>query len=449
MIPPLVLDAKPGHYVLDMCAAPGSKTAQLLESMMESDSFPDGLVIANDSDQKRAYMLVHQGKRLQTPCLMVTNHPAQEFPKIWMDQDPENPHYLQFDRVLADVPCSGDGTLRKNKTIFATWNANVANSLHSVQLSILNRGCELLKIGGRLVYSTCSFNPIENEAVVAAMLNKAEGSFRLVDVSTKLPELKRKPGLTNWIVRKNGQFYEEFKEGQELNETMFPPNNVEALGLERCIRVYPHLQNYGGFFVAVFEKTGAYGPLDRGKPPKCKKRYFLLYFRVLQTESDEIKSVKVILSDEEKTPKSSGWFGGKELPFLFLDKDDPLVSSMCKSYGLAQLFPRDLFLVRSEDRDFRNVYLASEKTKAVLTASNSNVLKVVNTGVKLFTKANIGEFRISAEAIQTITPYLTGQREINISYQDLAVLIRTQYPKFHEFSKQGQKTFENLGKLFH
>jgi 16S rRNA C967 or C1407 C5-methylase (RsmB/RsmF family) len=265
-------NTQPLNYHTDHSAAPGSKTAQLLESVMESDKFPDGLVIANDSDQKRAYMLVHQGKRLQTPCLMVTNHAAQEFPKIWMDQDLEKPYYLQFDRVLADVPCSGDGTLRKNKTIFATWNVNVGNSLHSLQLSILNRGCELLKVGGRLVYSTCTFNPIENEAVVAAMLNKGNGSFRLVDVSTKLKQLNRKPGLTKWTVRKNGQFYNEFQDGQELHESMFPPKNVEELGLENCIRVYPHLQNYGGFFVAVFEKTAAYGPLDKGKPPKNKKR---------------------------------------------------------------------------------------------------------------------------------------------------------------------------------
>ena len=303
MIPPLVLDAKPGHYVLDMCAAPGSKTAQLLESVMESEKFPDGLVIANDSDQKRAYMLVHQGKRLQTPCLMVTNHAAQEFPKIWMDHDSENPYYLQFDRVLADVPCSGDGTLRKNKTIFATWNVNVANSLHSVQLSILNRGCELLKVGGRLVYSTCSFNPIENEAVVAAMLNKGEGAFRLVDVSSKLKELKRKPGLTKWVVRKNGKFYDEFLEDQELHQSMFPPKNAETLGLEKCIRVYPHLQNYGGFFVAVFEKTAEYGTLHRGKPPKNKKRYYY----ILNLEQFKLLMMKLNLFKLRIRMKKSLW----------------------------------------------------------------------------------------------------------------------------------------------
>ena len=85
MLPPLLLDVQPGHKVLDMCAAPGSKTAQLLEAVTggENDaSFPEGLVIANDSDQKRAYLLVHQAKRLQSPCLLVTNHEGQEFPKI-------------------------------------------------------------------------------------------------------------------------------------------------------------------------------------------------------------------------------------------------------------------------------------------------------------------------------------------------------------------------------
>lgn len=87
MIPPLMMDIKPGHFVLDMCAAPGSKTAQLLEAIVaDSTGYPDGLVIANDSDQKRAYMLVHQTKRLQNPCLIVTNHEAQIFPRLIVEQ---------------------------------------------------------------------------------------------------------------------------------------------------------------------------------------------------------------------------------------------------------------------------------------------------------------------------------------------------------------------------
>jgi 16S rRNA C967 or C1407 C5-methylase (RsmB/RsmF family) len=87
MLPVLFMDVKPGQYILDMCAAPGSKTAQLLENLIdEKQDFPDGLVVANDSDQKRAYLLVHQAKRLQTPCLLVTNHDGQDFPKIVIEQ---------------------------------------------------------------------------------------------------------------------------------------------------------------------------------------------------------------------------------------------------------------------------------------------------------------------------------------------------------------------------
>jgi 16S rRNA C967 or C1407 C5-methylase (RsmB/RsmF family) len=86
---------------------------------------------------------------------------------------------MQFDRILCDVPCSGDGTLRKNKTIYKTWSHTQGNGLHHIQLNILKRGCSLLKVGGRIVYSTCSFNPIENEAIVAAMLNEANGKYIL------------------------------------------------------------------------------------------------------------------------------------------------------------------------------------------------------------------------------------------------------------------------------
>jgi 16S rRNA C967 or C1407 C5-methylase (RsmB/RsmF family) len=72
-----------------------------------------------------------------------------------------------YDRIICDVPCSGDGTLRKNPNIWAEWTPEFAMGLHSLQLRIAQRGAALLKVGGYMVYSTCSFNPIENEAVVA------------------------------------------------------------------------------------------------------------------------------------------------------------------------------------------------------------------------------------------------------------------------------------------
>ena len=90
---------------------------------------------------------------------------------------------LKFDRILCDVPCSGDGTLRKNFTLWKNFNSHMGHALHPLQLEILERAFALLKKGGRLVYSTCTFNPIEDEAVVAAALSRHIKQIELVDVS--------------------------------------------------------------------------------------------------------------------------------------------------------------------------------------------------------------------------------------------------------------------------
>jgi len=88
-------------------------------------------------------------------------------PNLKIDKHNNN---MKFDRILCDVPCSGDGTLRKNPALWKNFNANLGHSLHALQLEVLTRAFAMLKKGGRLVYSTCSFNPLENEAVIAAAL---------------------------------------------------------------------------------------------------------------------------------------------------------------------------------------------------------------------------------------------------------------------------------------
>jgi 16S rRNA C967 or C1407 C5-methylase (RsmB/RsmF family) len=74
---------------------------------------------------------------------------------------------ILFDRILCDVPCSGDGTIRKALDIWRRWTPGNGNGLHPLQLRIALHACQMLKVGGRLVYSTCTFNPVEDEAVVA------------------------------------------------------------------------------------------------------------------------------------------------------------------------------------------------------------------------------------------------------------------------------------------
>ena len=334
MIPPLLMDVRPGMTVLDLCAAPGSKAAQLIEMVHGGEearmrkvaqrvrkeegreSSPDGdkieeemkdeesggdwsddgrttgLLIANDSDYKRAHMLIHQMKRLNSPNLIVTNHDATLYPSIKLPSDPvsegkqEIGKYLKFDRILADVPCSGDGTTRKNVNIWKEWIPGNSLGLFTTQEKILVRALSMLKVGGRVVYSTCSMNPVENEAVVASAIDRCGGlsKVEVIDCSKALPELKRRPGLVSWkVMDKQGKIWNTWqdveshkeKEGIEglgrLTGGMFPPTNgsdSERIPLERCMRIYGHLQDTGGFFITVLEKKSEIKARSDGQSKK-------------------------------------------------------------------------------------------------------------------------------------------------------------------------------------
>ena len=281
MIPPLFLDVQPHHRVLDMCAAPGSKTSQILEFLhMHHKSTPEGCVVANDMEAGRAKMLIHQLKRLQTPCVAITNHDARRicaYPLGHSSDVLREERVLRYDRILADVPCSGDGTLRKSPDIWKSWTPANGIGLHGMQLQILCNGMSLCAPGARLVYSTCSLNPIEDEAVIAEALRRNQ-SFELVDCSSHLPGLVRSSGLTSWRVYEKGTksdtelkyvpTYEGMDAQQKhvsgLKPSMWPPSAEEAhkMHLERCMRVLPHQQDTGGFFIAVMVKRVAVVKVD-------------------------------------------------------------------------------------------------------------------------------------------------------------------------------------------
>lgn len=215
MIPPVVLDVREGMSVLDMCAAPGSKTCQLLEvvgglsadavgNLREDNVEPRGYVVANDADSKRAYMLVNQLRRMNSPSVFVTSCDGQYFPILDENSAKGTDREGTFDRVLADVPCSGDGTIRKNPGIWKRWNQLGSLALHPLQLSIALRGARLTKVGGCMVYSTCSMNPMENEAVVAELLRIADGSLVLEDPRDRMEGLVARPGWSSWRVLREG-----------------------------------------------------------------------------------------------------------------------------------------------------------------------------------------------------------------------------------------------------
>jgi len=214
MLPPAALDIKPDMLVLDMCAAPGSKTTQMLEQIVSSRADPPGVIVANDSDAKRAFMLTSQLRRINCPAVFVTSADAQFFPCIKLPQSCLSSHIQKdqlngngmtdeiYDRVLCDVPCSGDGTMRKNMMIWRNWNDKHGKGLHPVQLRIAERGLRLTRVGGLMCYSTCSLNPMENESVVCELLRRiGMDKIRLVNIHDgRFGGFKGRPGLKTWKV---------------------------------------------------------------------------------------------------------------------------------------------------------------------------------------------------------------------------------------------------------
>jgi tRNA (cytosine34-C5)-methyltransferase len=166
-----------------------------------------GAVVANDVDPQRAFHLVRRCAALGEPCtrLMVTCHPGQRYPNPSCVGSPlvhtapsttataveKEGRYAAgcYDRIICDVPCSGDGTLRKIPEAWKQWHPDYGIKLHSLQLSIALRGLALLRVGGIMCYSTCTFNPIEDEAVVGELLRVCGGAVELMDATTRLPQV--------------------------------------------------------------------------------------------------------------------------------------------------------------------------------------------------------------------------------------------------------------------
>ncbi len=234
MIPPLVLDPQPGEQVLDLSAAPGSKTTQMAALMANQ-----GVVVANDVAMKRLRGLMTNLERMGVINTAVFK---------WYGEQYGNAYFEQFDRVLVDPACSGLGTLHKNPEVLGWWTPAHCDRLSRSQRSLLISAIKAVRPGGVVVYSTCTLTPQENEAVVSHVL--AHYPVELETIS--LPGLASHPGLTAF-------------EGQG-----FHPQ------LERAIRIYPFENESEGFFVARLRKTEAMPTPSRHSRTKSVERLAFL-----------------------------------------------------------------------------------------------------------------------------------------------------------------------------
>ncbi|MBW1980234.1 MAG: RsmB/NOP family class I SAM-dependent RNA methyltransferase [Deltaproteobacteria bacterium] len=201
----VVLEAAAGHVVLDLCASPGSKTTLLAQLMGNR-----GLIVANDKSTARLVALRSNLKRLGVANTITTRYGGQHFPGR-----------CKFDRILVDVPCSAEGSLRLTSTGKLPRRQRRISRLPSLQKQLLVRAFDLLKPQGILLYSTCTYNPDENESVVQFLLENRPAV--ILPIRLAVPHA---PGLSCWRAL-----------------------NYET-SLKECWRFYPHQVDSVGFFMA-------------------------------------------------------------------------------------------------------------------------------------------------------------------------------------------------------
>jgi NOL1/NOP2/sun family putative RNA methylase len=208
MIPPVVLDPEEHDSVLDIAAAPGSKTTQMGQYMNNT-----GIIVANDVSGDRLASLGINIQRCGLKNAVITKSQGQRIRG-------------EFDKILLDAPCSGTGTVMKSQRIIMDWSPAMVERVSFMQKKLITVAFENLKKGGVMVYSTCTMEPQENEGVVSYLLEKFPDA--------KLEEIKLK-------INRSQCFF-------EFEDEKYNPE------VSKCLRIWPQDNNTEGFFVARIKK---------------------------------------------------------------------------------------------------------------------------------------------------------------------------------------------------
>lgn len=213
MAPAVYLEAQPGEIVLDLCAAPGGKTTQIASNMKN-----EGLLVCNEIHPTRVKILSENVERMGICNALVTNETPQRLAELFG---------TYFDCILVDAPCSGEGMFRKNEEACSAWSLENVQLCADRQDEILDCADNMLRPGGRLVYSTCTFAPDENEGSIVRFLER-HPEYQILEVHKY--------------------------DGMAAGVPLWGHSNIEALA--HTIRLYPHLINGEGHYIAVLQKQG-------------------------------------------------------------------------------------------------------------------------------------------------------------------------------------------------
>lgn len=212
MTPASRIPIEPGDYVLDLCAAPGGKATAAGVALMG-----DGLLVANDISTSRARALLRNLELFGITNMFTVNETPAKLVKAF-------PEF--FDKIILDAPCSGEGMFRKEEALARDWTPEKSEELAQIQKQLILQAADMLRPGGMMLYSTCTFAPDEDERTVSYLLENRT-DMELVDM----------PG------------YEGFSQG-------VPAWGNQDEALKKCVRIFPHKMNGEGHFLALFRKNG-------------------------------------------------------------------------------------------------------------------------------------------------------------------------------------------------
>ncbi|MCR8631131.1 RsmF rRNA methyltransferase first C-terminal domain-containing protein [Paenibacillus radicis (ex Xue et al. 2023)] len=274
MAPVELLDVHPGERVLDLCAAPGGKSTQIAAKLAGQ-----GILVTNDIHSDRVKALVKNIELSGVRNAVVLNEQPEKL---------QRPFESYFDKILIDAPCSGEGMFRKEEDMAKAWQPDWVKKYAEMQRELLKQAAVMLRAGGRIVYSTCTFSPEENEAMIAEFL-EAHPRFKVLPI---VPEHGFRSGVPAWVDVTAGSRIEEFEKATAPHISERSKQAVEG-----TVRLWPHLLQGEGHFAAVLEYSiGDEDELVDENP-------------MLQEESGRFEAMKV--SKQAKAGKQRGTEGSR------------------------------------------------------------------------------------------------------------------------------------------
>ena len=235
MLPAFLLNPKAGEVVLDLCAAPGGKSMQASLLMKNK-----GLIVANDLARTRAFAISENAERMGRGNLLIVNN---DFSSIYQ-------HYLNtFDKIILDAPCSGSGMFRKQSEMKNDWSYAKVTKYAEIQKELILYAYQMLKEGGEMVYSTCSFSYEEDEEVILHLLNNTNATIKEIEVNSLYFVNPNKPlgiHLLPSLFPGEGHYICLIKKPGIIKETS-DKNTKNKLAFDIPTNGYPIMEKYGDY----------------------------------------------------------------------------------------------------------------------------------------------------------------------------------------------------------